>query len=158
MTSVRALLRTARLGVMPALSLALASCGDAAPSGGDLWELRVPAVEVSADDRSLRAVYQVFARTPIEDALVRMHEEEIGLTLRARIPETIIMIAWGFRCAEIPLPEAAAGRSIVDDSTRRYPGSDSGIDDAAAAAQAKRLLEEEPRCAALTRERVRPTR
>jgi hypothetical protein len=120
---------------MASLFVALAWCGDDRPSGGDVWELRVPAVEAGADDRSLRAVYQIFGRTPIADALVRMDEEKIGLTLRARIPETII--AWGFQCADVPLPEAAAGRSIVDDSIRRYPGSESGIDGTVAAAQGR---------------------
>jgi hypothetical protein len=140
---------------MPSLCVALASCGDDSPSGGDLWELRAPAIEARADDRSVRAVYQIFGRTPIEDALVRVGEEEIGLTLRARIPETITLIAWGFQCVEVPLPQAVGGRSIVDDSTRRYPGSESGIDDTVAATQAKRVLEKEPECSRLARERVR---
>lgn len=153
---MRALLRTACAPLVPFLLAGLASCGEGTGSDEELWELRVPATKVAPDGRSLRAVYQVLGRTPIVDALVRIEKDEIGLTLRARLPDTIIAIAWGFRCVEIPLPEAASPRRIVDGSKRRYPGSESGIDDRTARTLATRLLEEaDEKCARLSSKRVR---
>jgi hypothetical protein len=138
---------------------ALAGCGgsDRPPeSQGDLWELRIPLAEPGGDARSATAVYQVLPGTPIEDVLLRVDDDTVGLTLRARIPKgAIIAIAWGFECVELSLPEPLRGRPLVDDSRRRYPGSESGIDDAAAKQAAEQILRGGRPCQRLAAEKVR---
>jgi hypothetical protein len=107
------------------------------------------------EGRVVHAVYQVFGKLPVHDAAVHFEGEVIGLTLRAQIPsEPIVLTAWPFACVEIPLPRPAGGRVIKDDSRHRYPGSESGIENARARQIAHEILDRTPSCPRLSPDRV----